>query len=224
MLTRSDDRLIATSEVLRGVRAETTRVSPLPWTRRVGDVEASLDAGRILATVAFTDIVDSTGCAAQLGDRRWSELLQRHDAIVRRELADAAGEEIKTTGDGFLVAFVSPTAAVRWAGAVVGAIASLGVGVRVGIHTGECLRMNDDLIGITLHICARICALADPGEVLVSGTVKELTTGSALRFLDRGQRALRGISEPWPVHSLLDHGAEVVEIRSRQVGSLAAPA
>lgn len=215
MLARSENKLIATADGLRAVRADTTRVSLLPCARPAGD-EAPHDAVRVLATVAFTDIVDSTACAARLGDRRWSELLLRHDAIVRRELVDAGGEEVKTTGDGFLVTFASPTSAVRWAGAVARGVASLGVGVRAGIHTGECLRMNDDLIGITLHICARICALADPGEVLVSGTVKELTNRSELRFLDRGAQPLRGISEPWQVYALLDHRADVVDIRSRQ--------
>jgi class 3 adenylate cyclase len=216
MLSRSDNRLIPSATGFRAARAETRRVSLLRWARRVGEVEASPDAVRVLTTVAFTDIVDSTTCAARLGDRRWSELLRQHDAIVRRELADAGGREVKTTGDGFLVSFASPTSAVRWASAVARAIASLGVRVRAGIHTGECMRTNDDLIGITLYICARICALADPGEVLVSGTVRELTTGSELRFLDRGAQPLRGISEPWEVYSLLDHRADVVGIRSRR--------
>jgi class 3 adenylate cyclase len=216
MLSRSDNKLIPSAAGFRAARAQTRRVSLLPSAQRVDEVEASPDAVRVLTTVAFTDIVDSTTCAARLGDRRWSELLREHDAIVRRELADAGGREVKTTGDGFLVSFASPTSAVRWAGAVARAIASLGVRVRAGIHTGECMRTNDDLIGITLHICARICALADPGEVLVSGTVKELTTGSELRFLDRGAQPLRGISEPWEVYSLLDHRADVVDIRSRQ--------
>jgi class 3 adenylate cyclase len=174
--------------------------------------------------VAFTDIVDSTACATRLGDQRWSELLRHHDAIVRRALADAGGREVKTTGDGFLVTFASPTSAVRWAGVVARAIAHLGVRIRAGVHTGECMRTHDDLIGITLHVCARICALADPGEVLVSGTVKELTNGSELRFVDRGAQPLRGISEPWDVYSLLDHEADVVDIRSRQARGPAASA
>jgi class 3 adenylate cyclase len=216
MLSRSDNRLIPTADGVRAARTQTSCISLLPWASRAGDGEASPEAVRVLATVAFTDIVDSTTCAARLGDRRWSELLRRHNVIVRRELAEAGGREVKTTGDGFLVAFASPTSAVRWAGAVARAIARLGVRVRAGIHTGECMRTNDDLIGITLHICARICALADPGEVLVSGTVKELTNDSELRFLDRGAQPLRGITEPCEVYSLLDHRADVVDIRSRQ--------
>jgi class 3 adenylate cyclase len=137
----------------------------------------SHDVDRVLATVGFTDIVDSTGRAARLGDRRWSALLAEHDAVMPRELTRARGQEIKSTGDGFLAAFDGPAWAVRWAAAARDAVNALGVDVRAGVHTGECERENGDLAGIAVHIGARIGGLARPGEVLVSSTVKDLAIG-----------------------------------------------
>jgi class 3 adenylate cyclase len=154
----------------------------------------------VLATVVFTDIVDSTSRAAQLGDRRWTALLEEHNAVMRRELARAHG--IKSTGDGFLAAFDGPARAVRWAAAARDAVKRLGVDMRVGIHTGECERKNGDLAGIAVHIGARIGALAQPGEVLVSSTVKDLVIGSELRFLDRGTHTLKGVPGPWQLYAL----------------------
>ena len=176
---------------------------------RIDDVEElpapswlSAEVDRVLATVAFTDIVNSTTRAVQLGDRRWTSVLERHDAVIRRELVRARGREIKNTGDGFFTAFDTPARAVRWAAAVRSAVSPLGIDVRAGVHAGECVPKNGDLAGIAVHIGARICSIADPGEVLVSSTVKELVIGSSLRFLDRGTRILRGVTDPWHLYAL----------------------
>lgn len=152
---------------------------------------------RVLATVLFTDIVGSTNRVASLGDRRWSDLLGSHHAAVRRELERFRGREIATTGDGFLAAFDGPARAVRCACAIVDNVQSLGVEVRAGLHTGECEVMSDGLGGIAVHIGARVAALAQPGEVLVSTTVKDLVAGSALSFQDRGVHVLRGVPGDW---------------------------
>jgi class 3 adenylate cyclase len=162
----------------------------------------SHDVDRVLATVVFTDIVDSTSRAAQLGDRRWTALLDEHNTVIRRELARTHGREIKSTGDGFLAAFDGPARAVRWAATARDAVNGLGVVLRVGIHTGECERKDGDLAGIAVHIGARIGALAEPGEVLVSSTVKDLVIGSELRFHDRGTHRLRGVPNSWYLYAL----------------------
>jgi class 3 adenylate cyclase len=155
------------------------------------------DVDRVLATVLFTDIVGSTQRAAALGDRRWRELLDAHDAAVRRELARARGREIKTTGDGFFAAFDGPARAIRCAVAIREQARTLGVDVRAGLHTGECERRGDDLAGIAVHIGARVAALAQSGEVLVTSTVRDLVAGSGITFTDRGEQALKGVPEPW---------------------------
>jgi DNA-binding SARP family transcriptional activator/class 3 adenylate cyclase/pimeloyl-ACP methyl ester carboxylesterase len=154
---------------------------------------------RILATVVFTDIVDSTRHAAEVGDQRWRELLDRHDTIMRRELQRFRGREIKATGDGFLAAFDGPGRAVHCALSATQAIRNLGLDLRVGVHTGECEQRGDDLGGIAVHIGARIAALAQPGEVLVSRTVTDLVVGSGLEFTDRGQHQLEGVPGTWPL-------------------------
>jgi class 3 adenylate cyclase len=155
---------------------------------------------RVLATVLFTDIVDSTGRAAALGDREWRGLLDRHDAIVRAEIARYGGREINTTGDGFITAFESPTQAVRAGQAMVNAAGN--IAIRVGVHTGECERRGDDLAGLTVHIAARVGALAAPGEVLVSRTVRDLVAGSELRFVPRGEYELKGVPDSWQLFAL----------------------
>jgi class 3 adenylate cyclase len=157
---------------------------------------------RVLATVLFTDIVGSTERATQLGDRRWRELLDDHDAGFRRELARWGGEEVKHMGDGFFATFDGPARAVRCAASVAAATGRLGLPIRVGVHTGECERDQDDLLGIAVHIGARTCALAQPGEVLVSSTVKDLVVGSELRFADRGEHALKGVQDRWHLYAV----------------------
>jgi class 3 adenylate cyclase/pimeloyl-ACP methyl ester carboxylesterase len=157
---------------------------------------------RFLATVLFTDIVDSTGRAAALGDHAWRTYLDTHDTIVRAELQRYGGREVNTTGDGFLSTFESPTQAVRCAQAIVTALASNGIAVRAGIHTGECERRADDVAGLAVHIAARVAALAAGGEVLVSRTVRDLLTGSGLRFVPRGEHELKGVPETWQLFAL----------------------
>lgn len=162
---------------------------------------------RVLATVLFTDIVDSTVRAAELGDRRWAELLDRHDETVRDALRRFRGREIKTTGDGFLATFDGPARAVRCARAIRDAARALGIEIRAGLHTGEMERRGDDVGGLSVHVGARVAALAQAGEVLVSQTVKDLTIGSGLTFRDRGARELKGIPGEWRIYALDDIAA-----------------
>jgi class 3 adenylate cyclase len=157
---------------------------------------------RVLATVLFSDIVGSTERAAALGDRAWRALLDAHDAVVRAELTRYGGTEVNTTGDGFVVAFESPTSAVLCGRAIVNGAASAQVPVRVGVHTGECERRGDDLAGVAVHIAARVGARAAPGEVLVSRTVRDLVSGSELRFVDRGTHELKGVPDAWQLFAL----------------------
>ena len=156
---------------------------------------------RILATVLFTDIVGSTRRAAELGDRRWRELLATHDEVVRRELARHGGEEVKTVGDGFLVRFELPVGAIRCAQAIRATLADVGLEVRAGLHTGQCELIGDDVGGLAVHIAARLVALGDAGEILVSGTVKDIVVGSGIELADRGHHSLRGVPGEWRVFS-----------------------
>jgi class 3 adenylate cyclase len=152
---------------------------------------------RVLKTILFTDIVESTQVAVGLGDQRWRELLDRHDATVRGALDRFRGDEIKTTGDGFFAAFDGPARAIRCAQAITHDAGGLGLDVRVGLHTGECERRGTDLAGIAVHTGARVAALAGPGEVLVTSTVRDLVAGSGIEFRDRGRHALKGIPGHW---------------------------
>lgn len=160
-------------------------------------VRRGSDPDRVLATVMFTDIVGATTKAAELGDRRWRDLLDTHHALVREQLAKFRGREIDTAGDGFLAAFDGPARAVRAAEAIAGSVKTLGLDIRAGLHTGECEVMGPKLGGIAVHIGARIAALAQASEVLVSSTVKDLVAGSGLRFEDRGTHALKGVPGEW---------------------------
>ena len=184
----------------------------LPWGEGADDlideVQAFLtgthyspEPDRILATVLFTDIVDSTGTAAQLGDQGWREVLESHRRGVRGELARFGGREVKTLGDGFLISFDGPARAIRCARAIVDSSEQLGLRVRAGMHTGECEVMGDDLGGMAIHIAARVSALAEPSEVLVSRTVKDLVVGSGIEFTARGVHELKGVPDAWDLHS-----------------------
>ncbi|KRR17693.1 adenylate/guanylate cyclase domain-containing protein [Bradyrhizobium retamae] len=153
---------------------------------------ADVELDRILATVMFIDIVDSTKRASELGDRRWRALLDQHDRIARLEIERFRGREVKTTGDGF---FDGPARAIRCAAAISEGVRSLDLQVRGGVHTGEIEVKPHDICGIAVHIAARICALAGAGEVLVSKTVRDLVAGANLRFGDRGFHALKGLDE-----------------------------
>jgi class 3 adenylate cyclase/pimeloyl-ACP methyl ester carboxylesterase len=157
---------------------------------------------RVLATVMFTDIVGSTERASELGDRRWKELLDQHERLTRAELERHRGQEVKTTGDGMLATFDGPARAIRCATSVASETDRLGLPVRVGLHTGECERRNGDIGGIAVHIGARVMALADPGEVLVSRTVKDLTVGSDIAFVERGARELKGVPGEWELFAV----------------------
>jgi class 3 adenylate cyclase len=157
---------------------------------------------RVLATILFTDIVGSTELAARIGDSAWRDLLQRHHAIVRRELARFQGRELDTAGDGFFAAFDGPARAVQAADAMRDALRPLALEIRAGLHTGECEVSDGKVAGIAVSIGARISSLAAPGEVLVSSTVKDLVAGSGLQFEDRGEHQLKGIPEAWHLFAL----------------------
>lgn len=155
--------------------------------------EAEVD--RVLATVPFTDIVDSTKRAAELGDRRWRAVLDRHDGAVRQQLARFRGHAVKSLGDGFLATFDGPARGVRCAAAIAEQVRPFGIELRSGLHTGEIELKRDDVAGIAVHIAARVAGMAGAGEVLVSSTVRDLVAGSGLRFSDRGRHALKGLPE-----------------------------
>jgi len=155
---------------------------------------------RLLATVLFTDIVDSTAQAAAVGDARWKEIRAKHDQVVRSQIARYRGREIKTMGDGFLATFDGPARAVRCASAITAAMASLGLEIRAGLHTGEVELDGDDVAGIGVAIGARVAAASRPSEVLVSQTVKDLVAGSGLTFEDRGEHELKGVPDRWRLY------------------------
>jgi class 3 adenylate cyclase len=161
------------------------------------------DVDRVLATVMFTDIVGSTKQAAELGDRQWRALLDRHDDTVRQQLARFRGQEIKNLGDGFLATFDGPARAVRCATAISDAVQPLGIAVRSGLHAGEVEFKRDDVAGIAVHIAARVAAEAGAGETVVSSTVRDLVAGSGLRFKDRGICSLKGLPEEVHLYSVL---------------------
>jgi class 3 adenylate cyclase len=167
-------------------------------------ISATVELDRVLATVLFTDIVNSTEQAAALGDRTWRALLDRHDEIVRQQLSRFRGREIKHTGDGFLATFDGPARAVRCASVITDTMQPLGLAVRGGLHTGEIELKDNDIGGIAVNIAARVAAMAGPNETLVSSTVRDLVAGSGLRFHDRGHHALKGLPEELHLYSVLE--------------------
>jgi pimeloyl-ACP methyl ester carboxylesterase len=189
----------------------------LPW---VGDQDAVLDEveefltgvrqgpepDRVLATVLFMDIVSSTEQAAALGDQGWRHLLESYYGVVRRELARFRGREIDTAGDGFLASFDGPARGIRCACTTRDAVRTLGIQIRAGLHTGECAVMGDKLVGIAVHIGARVAAMAEPGEVLVSSTVKDLVSGAGLHFVERGTHPLKGVPGEWRLYAAAQAG------------------
>jgi class 3 adenylate cyclase len=173
----------------------------------VGEIESFVlgkraedEPERALSTVLFTDIVGSTEHARRLGDHHWKELLDQHDRIVQDRLPHYRGRLIKSTGDGILATFDGPARAVRCALRLRQDFDRLGLGMRAGIHTGEVEIRSDDVGGVAVHIAARITAIADPGSVFASRTVKDLVAGAGISFSDRGERELKGLSEPWNVY------------------------
>jgi class 3 adenylate cyclase len=179
------------------------------WEALIGELEEFLtgtrherEPDRMLATVLFTDICDSTRRAAELGDRGWRFLLERHDALFRQALQRHRGREVKRTGDGFLATFDGPARAIRCAASVAEAMGSLGLQIRAGLHTGELEVMDGDLGGLAVHIASRVMSHAGPNEVLVSGTVKDLVVGSGIDFEERGERELRGVPGEWRLYAV----------------------
>jgi class 3 adenylate cyclase len=202
------------AERIPGARlVELAGIDHLPW---AGDVDALLgeieefltgvrgrpEPDRVLATILFTDIVGSTETAARLGDRSWRGLLEQHNALVRRQFERFRGHELDTTGDGFVASFDGPFKAITCARAIAESVTALGLTVRAGIHTGECELADGKLAGLAVHIAARIAALAQPAEVLVSSTVKDLVVGSRLEFADRGARTLKGVPGEWQLFAV----------------------
>ncbi|MGH2484002.1 MAG: alpha/beta fold hydrolase [Candidatus Limnocylindria bacterium] len=169
------------------------------WDRGEWDL---VETDRVLATVLFTDIVGSTARLAELGDRRWRELLGEHHALIRRQLVRYAGREIDTSGDGFFASFDGPARAIRCASAIVAGVRELGIDVRAGLHTGECEIVDGKVGGIAVHVGARVAAEAGPGEVLVSSTVKDLVAGSGIGFADRGLVQLKGVPGEWRLYAV----------------------
>jgi class 3 adenylate cyclase len=159
-------------------------------------------AERVLLSVLFTDLVDSTAQARRVGDARWRDLLQEHHALIRRQLVLHRGHEVKTMGDGFLATFESPTRAALCALAIRNAVDRLDLEIRAGIHTGECEVTGGDLSGLAVNVAARVESAAQPGEILVSRTVRELADGSGLVFSDRGVHALKGLEGEWHLYAL----------------------
>jgi class 3 adenylate cyclase len=157
---------------------------------------------RVLATVLFTDIVGSTARAVDVGDHHWRELLSAHNALTRRALDRFGGREVKTTGDGFLATFAGPSRAIECGRALQDGVRQLGLEIRIGLHTGECELMGEDVGGLAVHIGARVAALADPSEVLVSSTVKDLVAGSGIEFDNRGTHVLKGIPGTWQLFAI----------------------
>jgi class 3 adenylate cyclase len=175
----------------------------------VGEIEEFLtgerhhvEADRMLATVLFTDICGSTERAAELGDRSWRYMLERHDALFRRALERHRGREVKRTGDGFLATFDGPARAIRCASDLTDQVGSIGIQIRAGLHTGELEVMDGDLGGLAVHIAARVMDQANPSEVLVSSTVKDLVVGSGIEFQERGAHELRGVPGEWRLFSV----------------------
>jgi pimeloyl-ACP methyl ester carboxylesterase len=218
VLHRADEALADASRYV-GDRIPAARVVELPGADHMpwlGDQDAVLDEieefltgtrphpslDRVLATVLFTDIVGSTELLADLGDRRWRDLLEQHNAVVRRELGRFRGRELNTAGDGFLASFDGPARAVACAVAIRDAGRALGLQIRFGLHTGELELAGTEVRGIAVHTGARVAAKAGPGEVLASSTVKDLVAGSGLEFEDRGSHELKGVPGEWQLYAV----------------------
>ncbi len=165
---------------------------------------------RVLATILFTDIVGSTARAAELGDRAWRDLLERHHSVIRRELIRFRGAELDVAGDGFFARFDGPARAIRCAEMIAADVRQLGLEIRAGLHTGECEVIDGKVGGIAVHIGARIAKEAEPGEVLVSSTVRDLVAGSGLRFRERGSASLKGVPGEWLLFAVegFDEGSD----------------
>ena len=185
---------LATGEAALGMQTEIESFLTGIW--KAGGWE-DVEPDRVLATVLFTDIVAATETAAAMGDRAWRQLLERHHALVRRQLVRFRGNEVDTAGDGFFASFDGPARAIRCACAIADSVRELGLEIRAGLHTGECELVEGKVAGIAVHTGARVASHANPGEILVSSTVKDLVAGSGLSFADRGVHELRGVPGEW---------------------------
>ncbi len=165
-------------------------------------VREVVESDRVLATVLFTDIVGSTERAAEVGDRRWRELLDAHDALVRARIGEFRGREVKATGGGVLATFDGPARAIRCASAISRDVRGLGIEIKTGLHTGEVEVRGEDIGGIAVHTAARVMATAKPGDVVVSRTVKDLVAGSGIEFEDRGEHELKGVPGEWRLYAV----------------------
>jgi class 3 adenylate cyclase len=220
VIHRTDDRAVSVEQGryiaahIPGAKyVELPGVDHLPWVdgddiadeveEFVTGTRPAAAVDRVLATVMFSDIVDSTVMAARLGDRRWSRLLEDHNAAVRRELQRNGGTEIDTAGDGFLASFDGPARAIRCALDLHRAVTPLDLRLRIGLHTGEVERTGEKISGIAVHTGARVASLAAPGEVLVSSTVRDLVAGSGIAFEDRGVHPLKGIPGEWRIYEVV---------------------
>ena len=190
--------------------------------RNVSDEETSLD--RVLATVLFTDIVDSTGTAAELGDARWRTLINEHDRIARSIVARYRGDHVESRGDGLLATFDGPARAVRCAQAISEAVRPLGIEIRAGAHTGEIERLEHGIAGLGVHIAARVAARAGAGEIWTSSTVKDLTAGAGLAFDDRGEHELRGVPDRWRLYRVIPPAWGALDRRVAPAGDQLPPA
>jgi class 3 adenylate cyclase len=220
VLHRAHDRMISVEQArylaghIPGARlVELAGADHAPWVEDTGvlldEVEEFLtgarrapESDRILATVLFIDIVGSTERAAALGDRRWRDLLGAYYAVARRELARFRGREVDTAGDGLFATFDGPARGIRCAASIANGVRTLGLEIRAGLHTGECEVIGEKVGGIAVHIGARVVAEARAGEILVSGTVKDLVAGSGLSFEERGARSLKGLPGTWPLYAV----------------------
>src|SRR5438046_1296223 len=180
--------------LVEAVPTETERFLSGAW----GEAEPET----VLSTVLFTDIVGSTAKASDLGDHRWAELLSTHHVVIRRQLVRFRGRELDTAGDGFFASFDGPARAIRCACAITDSVRELGLELRAGLHTGECELLDGKVGGIAVHIGARVAKQAQPGEVLVSGTVKDLVAGSGLEFEERGVAELKGVPGEWRLYAV----------------------
>jgi len=221
VLHRRDDRTIRVgngryiASHIPGARyVELEGVDHLWWINEEGTISSEIEEfltgvrpvanlDRTLATVLFTDIVNSTARALELGDYHWRALLERHNQLVRQEIRVYRGREVRHTGDGFFITFQGPSQAIRCAQAVKDAIKELDIEIRAGIHTGEVELIEGEIGGVAIHLAARIVDMAGPDEILASGTVKDLVVGSGIEFLDRGQHQLKGIPGQWHLYQAL---------------------
>jgi class 3 adenylate cyclase len=203
---------LPTDPTLREAGATDRTLHALPFQLETREpTERPAVSRRFLTTVLMTDIVDSTLTAAAMGDRRWSALLREHYGDCRREVSAREGELVDTTGDGVLAIFDAPTHAVRAALAIGTAARGRGVAVRAGVHTGECERLGSDIVGLAVHVTARVCRVARADEVLATHTVRDLVLGSMLAFTPRGASTLRGVPGEWVLFTARDPGCSALD-------------